>query len=861
MKNQEGLPTNALYGVLKMIEQISQKRKPDFMICCFDTKEGSFFRKKLYPEYKANRSEMPEDLERQVPYLKLLLESLLIPCFEQAGREADDLIASLVKSVKPKNWETFIVSGDKDFAQIVEEDVFLYDTMKDVIYDPAGVEEKWKLPPSQIKDYLALTGDSSDNIPGVKGIGPKGAVELLKNYNNLESIYENMDHIKTSLQKKLLQEKEMAFLSRKLVDLEKDINVDPQLFEKKYKPVKDFSSQEKDNLKKLLEELGFKSYLKKFFNEGSSPNAERKLNSESEKTDKKPEADTKRKDQALLTQEKNYELTFKGQTQRKTKYKSLTLEEFKNQLEPYSKVQIGIYHDQFYLLHKKSFLSVSKDEFKSLADFLDHKWIRYLGHDLKFFWRILKVKNPVPEYDSMIAGHLVGSLIQPSLRKLFEIHLNVPSSDSLSLGDLFYLEQELQAQLIKKLESEEMKTLYEEIEKPLIPVLYEMETKGFLIDLEEIQKQSLGLKKDLSELEFQIYKMIGESFNISSPKQLGEILFEKLKLPKGRKTKTGWSTDSHELMKIKKLHPVLGPIIEYRELSKLKNTYTEPLAEMRDPKTGRIHTEFKQASVATGRLSSLNPNLQNIPIRTDRGHLIRKVFRAEEGKQLIVADYSQIELRILAEITGDENLKTAFEENLDIHSMTASEIFNVPIDKVSTDLRRKSKAVNFGIAYGQGAYGLAETLSIPRAESKEIIDNYFKKFKRIKDYIESVKIDLTKKNYVKTLYGRKRFFDTDFLKNPRLKSGIERAAINAPLQGTASDIVKKAMIKLNESLPIPILSQVHDELLFECPEDLIPTELKTVQTIMEANDVLKTALKVNLKVGENWFSAKSVSSD
>ena len=497
---------------------------------------------------------------------------------------------------------------------------------------------------------------------------------------------------------------------------------------------------------------------------------------------------------------------------------------------------------------------------KSLSSFLDYKWVRYSGHDLKSFWKMLGVQNPVPKYDSMIAGHLTGSLIQPSLRKLFEIYLNIPSSYFLKPEELFYQEQQLQDKLIGLLEKEEMKTLYEEIEMPLIPVLYEMEKKGFCLDLEEIKKQSSNLKTDISNLEFQIYKATGEEFNLFSPKQLGVILFEKFKLPKGRKTKTGYSTDSHELIKIKSLHPVLPLIIEHRELSKLKNTYTDPLIQLRNPETGRIYTEFKQASVMTGRLASLNPNLQNIPIRTERGHLIRKAFIAEKGKQLIAADYSQIELRILAEITGDENLKKAFEDNLDIHSMTASEIFNIPIDKVSSDLRRKSKAVNFGIAYGQGVYGLAETLSIPRAESKQIIESYFKKFKKIKEYIESVKEALKQKNYVKTLYGRKRFFDTDQMKHPRLKSGIERAAINAPLQGTASDLVKKAMIQLNESLPIPILSQVHDELIFESPEDMLKTELKEIKPLMEANEVLQIPLKVNLKAGKNWFSTKNIKS-
>ena len=954
MKNQQGLPTNALYGVLKMIEQIRRKKKPDYMICCFDTKEGSFFRKKLYPQYKANRTEMPEDLEAQVPYLKILMEKLLIPCFEQAGMEADDLIASLVtkiKKEKDKTWQSFIVSGDKDFAQIVGDNVFLYDTMKDRIYDSEGVEAKWQLPPSQMKDYLSLTGDSSDNIPGVKGIGPKGAVQLLKEYNSLENIYNHLETIKASLQKKLSQDKDMAFLSRKLIELKQDVKIKDDFFEKKYKSFSQFSLEEKGNFKAFLEELDFKSYLKKFFGTDkklpSKNHSQQITQSQSQKTvafsqepsqnqrnlfDSQDSSQTHSQNPTLSqdssqthsqnptlsqdssqTHSRNPTLSQdssqthsqnptlsqdssqtpsqsptlsqdssqthsqnptlsqdSSQTpsqnpnnfylqKSRVNYKKISTEDFKRKLEPYSKVQVGCYEDQFYLLDKRNYVLLSKEEFKSLSSFLDYKWIRYSGHDLKSFWKTLQVKNPVPAYDSLIAGHLTGSLVQPSLKKLFEVYLNIPSSYTLPLEDIFYQEQLLKNTLLELLKKEDMEQLYEEIELALIPVLYEMEQKGFCIDLEEITKQSLDLKKDISHLEIQIHKMIGEDFNLSSPKQLGQVLFEKLKLPKGKKTKTGYSTNSQELLKIKHLHPVMPLLLEHRELSKLKNTYTDPLIQLRNPKTGRIHTEFRQASVTTGRLSSLNPNLQNIPIRTERGHLIRKAFIAESEHKLIAADYSQIELRILAEITGDNNLKTAFEKGLDIHTMTASEVFNIPIDEVSPDLRRKSKGVNFGIAYGQGAYGLAETLSIPRAEAKQIIENYFKKFKKIKDYIESVKETLTHTNYVKTLYGRKRFFDTDLLKHPKLKSGVERAAINAPLQGTASDLVKKAMIQLNESLLIPILSQVHDELLFSAPKELIPIEQNKIRSLMEQNHVLKIPLKVNLSAGKNWFDMKNLS--
>ncbi len=892
MKNEKGLPTNALYGVLKMIQQLDKKKSPDYLISCFDSKEPSF-RKSLYPEYKANRGEMPEDLEEQVPYLKTMMDRLLIPYWEKSGFEADDLIASLVSFAKGRNLKTYIVSSDKDFAQIVDFEVYLYDTMKEIIYDSAGVEGKWGLPPFQMRDYLSLVGDSSDNIPGVKGIGPKGAIQLLKTYEHLEGIYSNIEKIKGSLKEKLLRDREMAFLSRKLVSLKQDIIWNKNLTDLEYQKVSSFSQKDKKALKEFLEELNFKSFIKNFFPvKTESPKPPKNLWEDSERIlqeDSRNNLEENLKRTGIKIKEdlkKSFEQT-KGKSSKEnfkhnssknfgknsnfaldlslktsSKYpvlraKQLSIEEFKNTLPPYALVGIGSYKDRFYLVSGKNFTLLSTLELKALSDFLDYKWVRYSGHDLKFFWKKMDLKNPIAEWDSMIAGHLLISRSAPSLRSLCKIYLDIPEEETLSLPQLLYQEQKLKEELVSHLKHQELSVLFQDIELPLIAVLYDMERQGILLDLQEIKKQSQNLDKDIQNLEFQIHKMAGEEFNLSSPKQLAVILFEKLKLPRGRKTKTGYSTDSSELLKMKKLHPILPLLLEHRELFKLKSTYTDSLISLRDNKTGRIYTEFKQTVTATGRLSSVNPNLQNIPIRTERGRLIRKAFVAGEGKSFISADYSQLELRILAHITGDPNLCKAFEEGLDIHASTASEIFNISLKEVSSDLRRKSKAVNFGIAYGQGVYGLAENLSIPRAEAKEIIESYFKKFKKIRDYIESVKEELPKTNCVKTLYGRKRFFNPEDLKHPRQRALVERAAINAPLQGTASDLVKKAMINLNESLPIPILSQVHDELLFECPSEYSKRESKEILSIMEKNDILKVPLKVNLAVGENWFTAHS----
>ena len=691
---------------------------------------------------------------------------------------------------------------------------------------------------------------------GVKGIGPKGALGLLKSYGQLEGIYSHIEKIKGSLKEKLLKNKEMAFLSRDLIALKKDIVWDKDLSEAKYQAISDFSQKDKQALREFLEDLNFKSFIKNFFPvKTESP---RPLKDSWEDSRRRKTSDKGPKGNSSLDQNFNLDLKSKSISKFSAlKLKQMTMEEFKKTLPPYAQMWIGSYKDQFYLASGKNFILLDDSQLKSLADFLDYKWVRYLGHDLKFFWRKLGVKNPVPEWDSIIAGHLLDSKSSPSLKSLCKTYLNTLEEEELSLPQVLYQEQKLWEDLAGRLKQQEMEALFQEIELPLIAVLYDMEKQGLLLDLEEIEKQSQSLDQDIKNLEFQIYKLAGEEFNLSSPKQLAVVLFEKLKLPKGRKTKTGYSTDSYELIKIKNLHPVLPRLLEHRELFKLKSTYTDSLIAFRDKKTGRVYTEFKQTVTATGRLSSVNPNLQNIPIRTERGRQIRKAFIAGEGRHLICADYSQLELRILAHITGDPNLCQAFEKDLDIHASTASEIFNVPLKEVSSDLRRKSKAVNFGIAYGQGVYGLAENLSIPRAEAKEIIENYFKKFKKIKDYIKTVKEELPKKNYVKTLYGRKRFFNPEDLRHPRLRAVVERAAINAPLQGTASDLVKKAMIALDESLPIPILSQVHDELLFECPREFSERESKEILSIMEDNDILKVPLKVNLAVGESWFTAHS----
>ena len=811
MTNQKGLPTNALYGVSSMLRNLIKQKKPDYIVCCFDTKVSSF-RKDLFPEYKSNRGEMPEDLVAQVPYLKKLIKYFGIYGIEQEGYEADDLIGSFALFSRRKQLQTIIVSGDKDFAQLVDSQTFLFDTMKSKTYDIKGVKEKWGVHPEQMLDYLSLVGDVSDNIPGVKGIGPKGAIKLLEKYKTLDGVYDHVDEIKGHTQTKLKENKKQAYLSKRLITIVTDIPLKCELKDLELKP-------DKENLKILFEELKFRSFAQALSPQSSSPEKEKK-------------AFSKKKSASL---------------------ENWKFEDFKEQIKPYSSLWVWEEEENFFISYEKHIFSLEEDLYKKLGPLFDEKFIRYEGYDLKTCWKKLQCKKPTPQWDLMIASHLLDSKTSHSFFFLCQKYMS--KEDISSPEESLQAHQSLKKLLKEKLEKTQLKEVYESLELPLIPVLYDMENQGLLLDKKEIEQQSQDLKTDITVLQKKIHSLAEEEFNISSPKQLAPILFEKLKLPKGRKTKTGYSTDSHVLMKIKDKHPILPALLEYRELFKLKTTYVDALGSLADPQTNKIHTQFRQAVTSTGRLSSVNPNLQNIPIRTERGRRVRKAFIVPKQCVFISADYSQIELRVLAHLTEDPGLVQAFKEDLDIHALTASEIFNVPLKDVNSELRRRSKAVNFGIAYGQGPYGLAESLGISRSEGQEIISNYFKKFKKVKDYIGSIVEQAHSKGYVETLFGRKRFFEQSDFNNPRYRSGAERAAINAPIQGTASDLVKKAMIELNESLFIPILCQVHDELLFECPKEKQEEEVSRILTIMEQVKPLKVPLKVNVSVGSNWESA------
>lgn len=829
MKTKTGQPTNALYGFLSMSVRLLREQKPDFMAYCFDRKEPSF-RNDMYPEYKTNREQMPEDLVPQLPYLKKIAELLGIPCLDLPGYEADDVIGTLAEYGRKKELDVVIVSGDKDFAQLIRPGISMLDTMKNVKYDTDGVREKWGVEPSQFIDYLALVGDSSDNVPGVKGIGPKGAQKLLSQYQNLDGIYQSLEQVSgKSIKSKLQEQKNEAYLSQKLVTIVTDAPVD---LNEETLSIKEL---QKEKLIDLFNELEFKSFEKKLFSQKVDIAKESENEKNKEKVKKTPSStgDISKSSVEILEWNK---------------------ESFKKEIPPYSEVWAISNERGFYLKYKNKIIK-PVDELFAVGEILQSKFLKWQGFDLKSIWRDLSVIPQIAHTDLMISGYLVLSKQINSFEQLYLDVLGQGLPDLMEIKDIFFAYAELLDALAIEIKEKNLEKVLNQIELPLVPVLYQMEQIGVYVDTTVLNGQSQQLEVEIKNTERDIFKSTGKEFNIASPKQLGKILFEDLKLPIVKKTKTGFSTGSDVLQKLSPQHPACEMILQYRELTKLKSTYVDSLPALVNPKTHRIHSHFKQAVTTTGRLSSVNPNLQNIPIRTERGRAIRSAFIAGEGKMFLSVDYSQIELRLLAHITNDSGLINAFKNDIDVHAATASEIYGVPLTEVTGDLRRRAKAVNFGIAYGQGAYGLAESLGVSRAEGKEIIEKYFLKFPGVKEYmlqtIEKGKAD----GFVESIFGRRRYIEEFKSKSPAIVKFGERAAINAPMQGSASDLIKMAMLRVFEEVESPLVLQVHDELVLECDVDIIQEESVRVRDIMENVASLRVPLKVNIATGKNWLEA------
>lgn len=834
-----GLPVNAIYGFLSMILKLFKDEKPEYFIFCYDRKEPSF-RKEMFDDYKANRSEMPEELAKQIPYIKQLGELLGIPSLEIAPYEADDIIGTVAKWGRSQGLEVQIISGDKDFSQLIEEHIFLWDTMKGVRYDAAGVLAKWGVRPDQFIDFQAIVGDSSDNIPGVKGLGEKGAVKLLEQFKTLEDIYENIDQVASkSVREKLINSKEMAFLSKKLVTISTDVPIPHELDFYKLQPFK------LESLVALMRELNFKTFEKTVtaMALGESEVTSRMMNPVTEVLHgdtQGPAADAKVEAAIDIIKDT---MSF---AERELSTRELTEYLVENQ-----KLWALNFNDQIYVGTDKEIIKVT--DFEHLGLLCDTYKVQWNGFDLKAFWHRTKAEDPIAAWDSQLAAYVLKAGDTSDFAKIYSRYLLEEVSPDWKIQDFYNAHLNLAKNLQEALNKISGEHVYKELDLPLAKILLQMEKLGIRIDVESLSKLSGELTQEIAVLEKSIHQMAGEEFNVASPKQLGVILFDKMGLPSGKKTKTGYSTNEDVLLGID--HPIAKEVLKFRELSKLKSTYVDALPEMVSPVDGRIHTRFNQALTTTGRLSSTSPNLQNIPIKTPRGQLVRKAFIAAPRKKLLSVDYSQIELRVLAHISEDPGLCRAFADNLDIHAATAAEVFSIPLDKVTSEYRRTAKAVNFGIAYGQGAFGLAETLGISRTEAKDIIDRYFSKFKNVRDYIDNTVKFAHAHGYVETLFGRRRYIDELNSGNKMMKAFGERAAINAPIQGTASDLVKKAMIELAEKVDTPMLLQVHDELIFEDFESNLKENTKDIVAIMEGVMTLRVPLKVNFSIGDNWDEA------
>jgi len=848
---------NSVYGFTMILMRLLEEEKPDYIMIVFDTPAPTF-RHQEFKEYKAHRKKMPIELVNQIPLVKEIINNYNIFICSKEGYEADDIIGTIAKEAEKRNCSTIIVTGDKDAFQLISPHTKIMTTIKGVtevkIYDEESIKKKYGVDPEKIVDILALKGDSSDNIPGVPGIGEKTAVGLIKKYGNLENILNNIDEIhKKSLREQIKEYEKQIRMSKMLATIVREV---PIIYDFDSFKVK---SPNYEELWKIFKKLEFKNLLKKI-----AP----QINQEK----------TKLKYNLIDTKEKLEELNNKIKENKYFSFYLITSSD--NPL--YSKI-LGIAlslkdNETFYiplsplnLMESPKCLS-SDVVLARLRPFYEDESIKKIGYNLKYNFMVLnryQIELKGDNFDIMIAAYLLNpSKEEYNLKNLFWEYLEYfknedkPNKENAtkSIEDTCENAQnilKLKGVLEKKLEEKELISLFKEIEMPLLKVLGEMEINGIKINVDLLKKMSRQVDSRLKELEGTIYNLAGTKFNINSPKQLSNILFEKLKLPVIKKTKTGYSTNAYVLNTLAPHHKVVSFILEYRELCKLENTYIEKLPLLINDQTKRIHTSFNQTITSTGRLSSSEPNLQNIPIRTEIGRKIRRAFISEDKFILLSADYSQIELRILAHLSGDKSLITAFRNNEDIHTHTAADIFDLDRDLINGQMRRMAKIVNFGIIYGMSSYGLARNLGVGREEAEKYIQNYFQRYQGVKRYIEKEKEEARRKGYVVTLLNRRRYLEGINSLDKNIREFNERIAINTPIQGSAADLIKLAMIKISESFKkkkfkSKLLLQIHDELVFEIYKRELEEAKSIIKDIMEYSLELSVPLKVNLKTGDNW---------
>jgi DNA polymerase-1 len=879
-RNKEGFPTGAIYGVLNMLQNTYKKYESTYSVCVFDAK-GKTFRNDIFKDYKANRPKMPEDLSIQIEPLHKAINAMGWPILIKEGVEADDVIGTLAKKANEENISVTISTGDKDLAQLVNKKTSLVNTMTNEHLDIDGVKNKFGVSPSLIIDYLTIIGDKADNIPGVEKAGPKTALKWLKEFSSLDNIIKNSDQITGAVGENLKKSLEWLPIAKDLISIrsELDINVSWDQFKK--------LPEDKNSLKKMYQEFNFSSWLKKLDDKKITP----------------PSKDAEKNDYAKFDSKKKYTLIqnimdLEVWVSEIKKKKIFAIDTETTSLEVMNAKLVGISMslkkgEAAYIpinhMDAAEGEQINENQIvKLLKPLLEDNSIIKIGQNIKYDAHIflnLGIKMRGINEDTMLMSYVIDSNQSHGMNKLSQKYLshdcisyeslvgsgvNQLSFDQINITDAlsyaaedadvtFQLYHVLRDQLKK---DKKLLDIYEKFEIPSMKALIEIERNGVLIDGHLLNQQSQKIGEELISIENKSYELAGQPFNLASPKQLREILFEKLKIKPLKKTPTGTPSTSEEvLQELAKDYPLPKILLEYRTLAKLKSTYTDKLPLMINQITGRIHTSYNQAVAVTGRLASSDPNLQNIPIKSPEGRKIREAFIAKPEFSIISADYSQIELRILAHLSKDTGLIEAFKNNKDIHTITASEIFNTKINKITPEQRRYAKIINFGLIYGMGAFGLARNLNITRGDAQNYIQEYFNKYPTVLQYMEESKQFAREHGYVETYFGRRLWLPEINSSNGLRKAGAERAAINAPMQGTAADLIKLAMIQVqqwindNSNLKGQVIMQVHDELVFEVPNDEVDKFIKEIPQIMQNVAKLDIPLLVEINAGENWEKA------
>lgn len=849
----KGVVTNAAYGFTNMLLKIMQEQKPDIIAVAFD-KGRVTFRNEQYSEYKANRKAMPEELRPQFAIIKDILKAMNIPIYELEGYEGDDLIGTIVAQAEQAGIDSVIVTGDRDTLQLVTPHTKVLLTRRGIteldIYDTQQVLERFGVSPEQFTDFRGLTGDSSDNIPGVPGIGEKTAAKLLQKYNNLEEILNNVDQLPKKQREKFITYRDQAILSKKLATIVQDAPITIDLDQV-------YTGPNRQQLLELFTELEFKQLVKSVIGgnlwEGNvNTKADTVVDSQEEYYRVEYQIPTTTEDLALLFD-----------NVQKTGAVVLALQGTKD--SGLTAAALAVNQSIYYLAvngqpeHLNLLQSICTDE----------KIVKYCHDGKSAHWFLHRhgIKLTNLGFDTMVASYLLNPA-SPNL-ELADMALEylgtvLPTDPELLLAAEADIIRQLKPLLHQKLVEQQQDRLYYQVELPLVNILAEMEITGVAVDKDMLQQMSRELGEKITDLEQHIIELAGEPFNINSPKQLGYILFDKLKLPVIKKTKTGYSTDASVLEQLAEKHAIVDNILQYRQLTKLKSTYTDGLSNLINEHTGYLHTTLHQTVTATGRLSSAEPNLQNIPIRLELGRRIRKVFVPRKKDNVILtADYSQIELRVLAHLAEDENFLEAFNSGQDIHTRTAAEVFGVAMEEVTPEMRSRAKAVNFGIVYGISDYGLARDIKVSRAEAKRYIENYFTRCPGVKDFIDRTVQQAKKQGYVTTILNRRRYLPELISPNRITRSFGERAAMNTPIQGSAADIIKLAMVSVQrrlkeQGLKAQMVLQVHDELIFDVPKEEVKQLVQLVRECMENAVQLKVPLVVDIKVGPNWHQVKPI---